>query len=129
GVSVVDEKGAYLLWNRAAEEIVGLPLQEISSEKATDWCFYMPDMVTPYVVEQLPLRRAMRGEEVDAIEVFIRHGKKPEGVFVSVNARPLKDAKGVVCGGVSVFHDITARKLAEEELRKIQERFELAVQG
>jgi PAS domain S-box-containing protein len=118
-----------LLWNRAAETIVGLPLQEVSSVKATEQCFYLPDQVTPYAPEQLALRRAMRGEEVDDVEVFIRHSKKPEGVFVSVNARPLKDAQGVVCGGVSVIRDITARKHAEEELRKSRERFELAVQG
>jgi len=129
GVCVMDEKGEYLLWNRAAQEIVGLPLQEIAAVKSTEPCFYLPDKVTPYAPEQLALSRAMRGEVVDDIEVFVRHSKKPEGVFVSFNARPLKDALGFVCGGVSVFRDITARKRAEEELRRQTERFELAVAG
>jgi PAS domain S-box-containing protein len=112
GVCVMDDKGEYLLWNRAAEEIVGLPLQEVSSVKAEEQVFYLPDGVTPYAPEQLALRRAMRGEVVDDVEVFICHGKKPEGAFVSFSARPLKDAQGVVYGGVSVFRDITARKCA-----------------
>jgi serine/threonine-protein kinase len=129
GVCVMDEKGEYLLWNRAAEEVVGLSLQDVSSVKATEQCFYLPDQITPYAPEELALRRAMRGEVVDDVELFIRHSKKPEGAFVSVSARPLKDAQGVVFGGVSVFRDITARKHAEEELRKSRERFELAVQG
>jgi PAS domain S-box-containing protein len=129
GVCVINDKGEYLLWNRAAEEMVGLRLEEIASVKATEQCFYWPDKVTPYAPEQLALSRAMRGEVVDDVEVFVRHRQKPEGVFVSFNARPLKDAAGLVCGGVSVFRDITARKGAEEELRKSRERFELAVQG
>src|SRR5260370_987869 len=41
GVSVMDEKGEYLLWNRAAEKIVGLALEEVSSVKATEQCFYL----------------------------------------------------------------------------------------
>jgi PAS domain S-box-containing protein len=129
GVSVCDDKGEYLLWNRAAEEIVGLTLQDVSAVNATEQCFYLSDRVTPYAPEELALRRAMRGEKVDDLEVFIRHSRKPEGVFVSVNARPLKDALGAVCGGVCVFRDVTARKQVEEELRKSRERFELAVLG
>jgi PAS domain S-box-containing protein len=42
---------------------------------------------------------------------------------------PVRDAAGKITGVQVIAWDVTARKLAEEELRKSQERFELAVQG
>ena len=61
------------------------------------------------------------------MEVFVRNRGHPDGAFLSVNARPLRDERGAIRGAVAVVHDVTARKLAEEELRKSRERFELAV--
>jgi PAS domain S-box-containing protein len=59
----------------------------------------------------------------------MRNPHVPEGIFLSVNASPLRDENGALRGAVSVFRNITQRKLAEEELRKSQERFQLVVQG
>ena len=56
----------------------------------------------------LPLARALRGEETDQVELFIRNEHVPDGVFISVTGRPLRDERNQVCGGVVVLRDITS---------------------
>lgn len=111
GVAVADEHGRMVLFNRAAERILGLTATGSTPE---DWtgqygCF-LPDTVTPFPAESMPLVRSLRGEMVDDGEMFIRNPHIPEGIWLSVNARPLLDADLVCRGGVAVFRDITLRK-------------------
>jgi PAS domain S-box-containing protein len=130
GVFVTDKDGRWLLCNPAAEAVCGPREAEATPDQ---WKarigVYLPDRVTPCPTEDLPQVRALRGEEVHEAERFMRNPHVPEGIFLSVNASPLRDENGALRGAVSVFRNITQRKLAEEELRKSQERFELAVQG
>jgi hypothetical protein len=39
---------------------------------------------------ELPLVKALHGEEVDNVEIFIQNYKNPEGIFVVATARPLQ---------------------------------------
>jgi signal transduction histidine kinase/CheY-like chemotaxis protein len=73
-------------------------------------------MVTLYPADRLPLVRAIRGESVDAVEMFIHPAGMPEGKWVSVTARPLKEDDGGIGGGVVVIRDITAARRAGEAL-------------
>jgi PAS domain S-box-containing protein len=117
GVIVADPAGRILLSNAAARQVVGLPLTDVP---LTDWAAhygcYLPDARTPYPADQLPLARATRGEMVDRAQVFLRNAGRPEGAWLSVNARPLLDDGGAVRGGVTVFRDITERKRSEDHL-------------
>jgi PAS domain S-box-containing protein len=119
GVLVADTSGRILLVNTAAQRIVGVPLTDVSlSAWPERYGCYLPDETTAYPSEQLPLARAIRGEEVDRAQVFLRNPGRPEGAWLSVNARPLVDDSGAVRGGVTVFRDITDRKRAEQHLRR-----------
>src|SRR5262249_12310193 len=117
GVVVADETGKLILWNRGAEEIMNMPVQQVPPEQWQErYGCYLLDRLTPCPVEQMPLSRAMRGEAVDDAELFICPHQLPECILLSINARPVKDKEGILGGGVIVFRDVTARKKAEEEL-------------
>jgi hypothetical protein len=57
--------------------------------------------------------RSIRGEEVDNIEVFVRHEKAPRGLWTRITGRPLRGSNGELLGGVIVCRDIS--EIKEEE--------------
>jgi len=122
GVVVADSNGKFLLFNAAAERFLGVGATEATPDKWSDqYGVYLPDTVTQYPPGQLPLVRAIRGENVDAVELFIRNPRVPEGRLLNINGRPLKRADGALQGGVVVFHDITLQKRAQEALLQAKE--------
>jgi PAS domain S-box-containing protein len=130
GVVVADEAGRFLLINPAGARVTGLDATgKTLREAITDQKIYLPDQVTPCPPEDLPLMRAIRGQAVDDAELFLRDASHHDGVWLGLNAQPLRDEQGELKGGVVVFRDVTERRRAEEELRRSRERFELAVAG
>ena len=126
GLMVCDESKNLLMFNPAAERIVGFGTCELMPE---EWCrhygFYLTDQKTPFPSDRFPLTLAATGQEVNDVEMFIRNGRRPFGVFVSVNARPLIDKTGSIRGGVMVCRDISERKRLQEQanhLHILQER-------
>ncbi|MBG0831942.1 CHASE domain-containing protein [Planomonospora sp. ID67723] len=116
GVGVVDEHGTFLLHNPAARVILGtgLDTNEIASWQR-HYGIFTPDGSAPFPTEELPLVRALAGEHVEQVPMLIRNDAHPDGVIISVSARPLDTAAGQ-SGAVAVFHDITARTRAEQQL-------------
>jgi len=101
-VMVADRNGKFLVFNPAAERMFG-----------RNAALYLPDRVTPFPRDQLPLERSIRGEDVNNVEIFVRHEKAPNGFWTRVNGRPLRDADGKLAGGVIVCRDITDIKKEE----------------
>jgi PAS domain S-box-containing protein len=127
GLAAADEQGKFLIWNRAAGRIIGygpadLPAQEWSEHYGT----YLPDGVTLFPTQQLPLVRAIHGEASTA-EIFVRNPKVTGGVWIEASGSPLKDKDGVVRGGVVAFRDITQSRANELEIRKLNDELEQRV--
>ncbi|OJH38802.1 hypothetical protein BON30_21485 [Cystobacter ferrugineus] len=121
GVVVADERGQFVLFNPAAEQVLGIGLTHAPlGQWSEHYGLYLHDQVTPYPSEELPLARAIRGEAVDRAELFMRHPTKPAGTWLLVSARPIKDDQGTPRGGVVVVTDVTDIKEAEETLRRSQ---------
>ena len=118
GVLATDQDGERLAFNEGAVRIGGLrePNNNIH-EWAAMHGIYLLDEKTLLPVEQNPLVLAMLGQETDGCELFVRNDVHPQGVYVSVTGRPLKDTSNRQRGGVVVFRDITERKTAEVALR------------
>jgi PAS domain S-box-containing protein len=125
GVCVSDENGKFLVFNPAAEQILGVGPTDGVDRWSEAFGLYLSDTVTPYPSEQLPLARALRGESVDA-ELFMRNANAPEGKWLIATARPILNEDGSVRGGVSVFSDITQRKLFERTLEEKNAAFHQA---
>ena len=113
-VVVADKDGKILVFNPVAERFFGTRAPEtMPSEWSHRYGLYLPDKVTFFPHDQLPLTRSIRGEEVDNVEIFVRRQKAAKGLWVRVNGRPLRGPKGELLGGVIVCRDIT--QLKEEE--------------
>ena len=113
-VIVADKDENFLVFNPAAERMFGAgPTKTNASEWSHRYGLYLPDKVTPFPHEQLPLIRSIHGEEVNNVEIFVRHEKAPHGIWTRVTGRPLQDSNGELLGGVIVCRDIT--EIKEEE--------------
>jgi sigma-B regulation protein RsbU (phosphoserine phosphatase) len=125
GVIVADQDGEFLFFNPAAKKILEIGSKDITPANLTSTCdWYRTDKVTLYPPEQLPLARAIRGEEVTNEPIFIKNPDRPEGVWISISASPLRSAEGFVNGGTMVFREITESRKTQEKL----ERFAKAVE-
>ena len=115
GVVVADKDGNFLVFNPAAERMFG---NGATATPTSDWSqrygLFLPDKTTPFPHDQLPMIRSIRGEEVDNIEMFVRHERVQRGLWTRITGRPLRASNGDLLGGVTVCRDITEVK--EEEL-------------
>jgi len=127
GLVAADEQGKFVIWNTAAEKILGLGPTNLPSEKWTEhYGLFLPDMLTPFPNDQLPLVLAIQGE-ASTTEMFVRNPELTEGTWIEVSGSPRKDRDGIVNGGVVAFRDVTRRKADEREILRLNEDLELRV--
>ena len=120
GVIAIDTDGQYLMVNSKAQETTGgaFPTYAPIAERPKRYGLFHPDGKTLFSGDELPLTRAMRGETTDNIEMFVCNDDQPEGAFIDVSGRPLRDKQGTLKGGVVVFHDTTELKVVQAELEQ-----------
>ncbi len=130
GVVVTDGQGNLVVANPAIESIFGFyPGAVPPTEWPQHYQFFHADTVTPFQRQEWPLVRALKGEKVDWLEVYMRASPDGPGRWISINARAVKDEDGMLRGIVAVFHDITWLKRAQEALLESEGRFRSLVEG
>jgi len=108
GVIVADQDGRFLFSNPAADKILGIDRVEVlPGARASLEGWYLPDQSSVVPPDQLPLVRAIRGQAVVDELIYLRNSDQHPGVWIRVNAWPLKNSAGKVSGGVMMFHDFT----------------------
>jgi rsbT co-antagonist protein RsbR len=117
GVAVTNEHGEFTHFNPAAEDILGVGKTDSTPDQWTStYGLFRPDMTTVLPPSEVPLARALAGEIVDKVELFVRNARRPHGVWLDVSARPIRDETGKLNGAVAVFRDVGERKEWERQI-------------
>ncbi len=117
-IVVLDRNGAVLLWNPAAErifgwteaEVLGQPNPVAPADEGWDWLMKVA-------------RKASGGETMASIEAE-RRRKDGSVVHINTAVAPLPGPHGEFAGMISVMADVTARKRAEQDLRRTSDRLQ-----
>jgi PAS domain S-box-containing protein len=111
-----DLNGIVRSWNAGAEQLFGYTAQEAIGQPISM-------LIPPNHADEEPsiLERIRRGERVEHYET-IRRRKDGTLVDVSLTISPILDEQGHVLGASKIARDITDRKRAEQERRKLEER-------
>ncbi len=119
GVVVANQKGEFVFFNAAAAQLLGRGPTDAPAEGwPSVYQIFRPDQVTLFPAAELPIVGALRGESCTDVQQFIRNPALAQGRFISASARPWLDGDGTLLGGIVIFRDITALKVAEEELKR-----------
>lgn len=119
---VVDQNGWFTHYNAAAQRIIGSKIKETATESSVEALgFYNPEQGRTYTRKELPLYRALSGDRVDDLEIFVQNQEHPEGIYISLSSRPLNDIDGGISGALIVFKDVSRRKLVEQEWIRARE--------
>ena len=135
---VIDREGKVLAWNRALETMTGIKAEDMIGKGDYEYALPFYGKRRPILVDLalVPLdeldntiyAKIRRTGEVLTGEVYTPN--LPGGArYLLGTARPLYDSKGAVDGAIEIIHDITDRRLAEEELKKAKEAAESANQA
>lgn len=116
GVVACDADGQLTLFNKTARDWHGMDPRSIPQE---EWAKYYDlchgDGVTPLEVDEIPLLRALRGEQLRDVEMsIVVKGAEPR--FLLASGGPLQDRSGRCLGAVAVMRDMSERKRAEEDM-------------
>jgi PAS domain S-box-containing protein len=126
GIVIQDNQGRILEANRAAQEILGLSMDQMLGKTPYDprWKLIREDG-SPYNPEEMPSNIALRtGKPTKDVFCGIYVPEQEEYRWIIINSAPhFRDGERTPFLTMTVFTDITDRKLAEEELRKSELKY------
>ena len=121
-----DADGVLTLFNESTRKVHGLPAEGLPPEAwAEHYSLQRPDG-SPMPTEEIPLRRAHRGELVRDAEMVIAPKAQPKRTLLA-SGRAFFDSHGVKIGAVVSMHDVTERKEAEAVMRMAKETLERGI--
>jgi len=115
-------EGIITSWNPSAERLFGYTARE-----ATDQSIFILIPADLTATEQDILRRIRNGERISHFET-IRLRKDGTALNVSLSVSPITDRQGKITGISTIARDISASKLAEAEIRRLNTDLERRVE-
>ncbi|HET9753837.1 MAG TPA: PAS domain-containing protein, partial [Myxococcales bacterium] len=123
-IFLLDPDGQIMTWNRGAQLIKGYAPHEIIGQSYKR--FYPPEDVAAGKPDRL-LQTAFREGRVEDEGYRVR--KDGTRFWADVVISAVRDENGDLRGYVKVTRDLTARRMAEEELRQSEERLRLMIES
>jgi diguanylate cyclase (GGDEF)-like protein len=118
GIAVVDRNLRAVIVNPAGMAMLGLERFPSGTWNGFEGAV-RPDGVTAFAPEELPLHRALRGENSDQIEMFLPRTEQRAPLWLSVTGRPLRDDAGTLSAGIVTFNDITKLRDAQRRAAEL----------
>lgn len=126
-VSMIDEEGRVIEWNRSSEMISGIPKEVALGMYIWDLTLRMAPAEHQDAEHRNAIKEALQSSLKTGVPVFpgpqIISGKRPDGTTIITRQRifSMKTVRGYRFGSIS--HDITEEVLAKEALKESEERF------
>jgi PAS domain S-box-containing protein len=126
GVAIADLEGNLVRMNAAARAVNAFEgesegLQQLQTLYRSFELTRLDGSSIP--VEEWPLARAVRGEQVKDLEVRVRRRDTGRSRILAYNATPVVDRSGEIILGVTTMRDVTDQKQAVEALRVSEAKF------
>ncbi|MGC1248576.1 MAG: AAA family ATPase [Spirulinaceae cyanobacterium] len=121
GVAVFDIKGNPYYSNHRAKELLGQGVvpNDSNLQQSNTYQIYTTGTNKVYPQDNLPSRRALKGESITVDNIEVRRGN--QAIPLEAWGTPIFDETGQIAYGISAFQDITERKKAETERERFTE--------
>ena len=125
---VVDKEGRIIAWNKAIEEMTGVPAADMLGKGDYEYALPFHGDRRPVLIDSVlnslkepeaPYTSVKRRDWVLEAEAYIPNLRGRESYLFGV-ASALKDSKGNVVGAIESIRDITDRKVLKSRLRQAQ---------
>ena len=122
GILVADEEAQVIVANPFVRALMGRGPRD-ALPRDPGWPrengMFKEDGVTLFELDDLPLRRALRGEHVDNVGMYVENARFPDGVHIQLTGRPVLDRRRNVRGGVVTMANVSELKRAQRRLAEL----------
>lgn len=129
GIMVADEHARLIIANPVGRRIVGRGPSDVPLQDGIMWAhetgLFRDETEAVFPLDELPLRRALRGETLDGVDMFVKNPRYPDGIYVQATGRPVREPDGRLRGGVVMLTDVTALKRARQRIAELADTDEL----
>jgi len=130
-VALVDDRGAFVVVNPLFRQMFDIPdgadILNVNSRDWAKWQVY-DEHGALLPLDEHPVRKAVLTRRAVRNQLVALRSPSAKGLrWLLISAAPFLDASGAVSRVVCTYHDLTARRAAEEGLRTSEERLRAMV--